>query len=125
MNTKLIVGAIVLLPVIAHLGYAAATSPLADYYHTVDEYVARSAVSPVRVGGQVVPGSIRWDNSSQTMHFQIAGESARIDVICRGPVPDSFRDGVTAILEGSRGSDGLFVATSVMIKCPHQYIPAS
>jgi cytochrome c-type biogenesis protein CcmE len=110
---------------LAHLGYAASTSTFADYYHTVDEYVARSAVSPARVGGQVVPGSIVWDNSSQTMHFQIAGESARIDVVYHGPVPDSFRDSTTAILEGSRGPNGSFVATDVMIECPHQYLPGS
>lgn len=124
MNTKVIVVALVLLPVLAHLVYATATSTVADYYITVDQYAARSAATPVRVGGQIVPGSIRWDNATQTMHFQIAGDNAKVDVVYRGVVPDSFRDGFTAILEGARGAEGGFIANTLMIKCPHQYLPA-
>ena len=124
MNTKIVIGAIVLLPVLAHLTYATATSTFANYYITVDQYAARSATTPVRVGGQIVPGTIRWDNATQTMHFQLAGNQATINVDYRGPVPDSFRDGFTAILDGARGANGAFVATSLMIKCPHQYLPA-
>ncbi len=124
MNTKIIIGALVLLPVLAHLVYAGATSTFASYYITVDQYVARSANTPVRVGGQIVPGSIRWDNASRTMHFQLAGDNAKIDATYRGAVPDSFRDGFTAILEGARSADGGFIANTLLIKCPHQYLPA-
>ena len=124
MNTKIIIGVIALLPVFAHLGYAAANSTFANYYVTVDEYAARSANTPVRVGGLIVPGSIQWDNATRTMRFQIAGDNAKLDVIYRGPAPDSFRDGVPTILEGARSSNGAFVATAITVKCPHQYLPA-
>jgi len=124
MNTKIVVGALVLLPVLAHLVYAGATSTFAGYYITVDQLIARSSVTPVRVGGQIVPGSIRWDNATQTMRFQIAGDNARMDVVYRGRVPDSFRDGFSAIVEGARSPDGGFLANTLMIKCPHQYLPA-
>jgi len=124
MNTKIIIGALVLLPVLAHLFYASATSTFAGYYVTVDQYVARSAVTPVRVGGQIVPGSIRWDNATRTMRFQLVGDNAKLDVVYRGAVPDSFRDGFTAILEGARSADGGFIANTLLIKCPHQYLPA-
>ena len=124
MNTKIIVGVLILLPVFAHLAYATANSTAAAYYITVDQYAARSANTAIRVGGQIVPGTIRWDNAARTMHFQLAGDTARVDVVYRGTVPDSFRDGFTAILEGARGADGSFVASTLMIKCPHQYLPA-
>ena len=124
MNTKIIIGALVLLPVLAHLAYATANSTVVDYYITVDQYVARSANTTLRVGGQIVPGTIRWDNATRTMHFQLAGDTAKVDVVYRGAVPDSFRDGLTAILEGARGADGSFTANTLMIKCPHQYLPA-
>jgi cytochrome c-type biogenesis protein CcmE len=123
MRTKFVIGVIVLLPVLAHLMYAAANSTFADYYITVDQFAARSATTPVRVGGQIVPGTIRWDNATRTMHFQLAGDNAKLDVIYRGAVPDSFRDGFTAILEGARGANGEFIAHSLQIKCPHQYLP--
>lgn len=122
--TKLIIAAAILLPVLAHLAYAAANSTFADYYVTVDEYVAKPAPG-VRVGGPVVPGSIQWDNATQTMHFQISGEKSSLRVTYRGPAPDSFRDGVTTILEGRPGADGTFAATAISVRCPHQYLPAS
>ena len=126
MNMKFIIGIIVALPILAHIGYAIAVSPAANYYITVDEYTARASAgsSSARVGGLVVPGTIQWDNATRTMHFQVAGDNAKIDVVYRGMVPDSFRDGVTAIVEGSRGPNGTFTATSVTVKCPHQYLPA-
>lgn len=123
-RTKIIIGVIVLLPVLAHLIYASTVSTFANYYITVDQYMARSASTPVRLGGQIVPGSIKWDNTTRTMRFQVAGDNSKIDVVYRGFVPDSFRDGFTTILEGQRGGDGTFNANTLMIKCPHQYLPA-
>jgi cytochrome c-type biogenesis protein CcmE len=125
MKMKIIIGIIVLLPVLAHAGFAMAASPMANYYITVDDYAARSANTPVRIGGQLVPGTIHWDNATRTMRFTVAGNNSKVDVIYRGAVPDSFRDGVTTILEGARSADGSFLASTVMIKCPHQYLPAS
>lgn len=126
MNLKIILGILVLLPVLAHLGYAVANSTFANYYVTVDEYTGRVAAgnSSPRVGGQVVPGSIQWDNSTRTTRFQIAGTNSTLDVSYRSPAPDSFRDGATAILEGTRGPNGIFGATSISVRCPHQYLPA-
>ncbi len=123
MNTKIIIGALVLLPVLAHLVYAGATSTFASYYITVDQFAARSANTPVRVGGQIVPGSIRWDNATQTMHFTLAGDNSKLDVVYRGAVPGTFRDGFTVIVEGARTAGGGLFATTLMIKCPHQYLP--
>ncbi len=124
MKLKIIIGIIVLLPVVAHVGYAFAASPMANYYITVDQYAARSANTPVRIGGHVVPGSIRWDNATRTMRFTVAGDNSRVEVVYRGAIPDSFRDGVTAILDGARTTDGAFFATTLAVKCPHQYLPA-
>jgi cytochrome c-type biogenesis protein CcmE len=124
MKTKIIIGAIALLPVLMHVGYAFAESPMANYYITVDQYIARSVNTPVRIGGQVIPGSIRWDAATRTMRFTVLGDNAKVEVVYRGIAPDSFRDGVTAIIEGARGADGSFVATGVTVKCPHQYLPA-
>lgn len=123
-RTKIIIGVLVLLPVLAHLVYAMAVSTAASYYITVDQYLARSANTSVRVGGQIAPGSIKWDNASRTMRFQVTGDNTKLDVVYRGAIPDSFRDGFTTILEGQRGADGIFQASTLMIKCPHQYLPA-
>lgn len=123
MKWKFIIGIAILLPVIAHLVYAVAVSPLANYYITVDEYAARSANTPVRVGGAVVPGSIRWDNTARTLHLRLAGERATIEVTYRAFAPNALRDDVMVIVEGARAPDGTFLATSVRVRCPHQYLP--
>ena len=126
MKWKVVIAVFVLLPVIAHFAYGIAVSPFANYYVTVDEYSARATAGSmqVRVGGQVVPGSIQWDNASKTMRFQVTGDLTTLDVVYRGPVPDSFRDGVTAVLEGAKSPNGAFAASGITIKCPHQYLPA-
>lgn len=126
MNRKwyVLIGALVLLPILAHLVYAIVVSPLANYYITVDQFVTRSADSPVRVGGIVVPGSIRWDNATRTLRFQMAGERATLNVVYRAVAPDALGDQVTAIVDGARAPDGTFLATSVRVRCPHQYLPA-
>ncbi|MBI5302031.1 MAG: cytochrome c maturation protein CcmE [Chloroflexi bacterium] len=124
MKLKLIVAALVLIPVIAHFVYAIAVSPAANYYLTVDEYAARSASTNTRIGGVIAPGTIKWDNATQTMRFQLVGDRTNLAIVYRGRVPDAFRDNVTAILEGARAGDGSFLATTLMIKCPHQYLPA-
>jgi len=124
VKLKIIIAALVLIPVIAHVVYAIAVSPMANYYLTVDEYAARSAATNTRIGGVIAPGSIKWDNATQTMRFQLAGDRTHLAVIYRGRVPDAFRDNVTAIIEGARANDGSFLATTLVIKCPHQYLPA-
>jgi cytochrome c-type biogenesis protein CcmE len=58
------------------------------------------------------------------LRFQVAGASAKMDVAYRAPAPDALRDDVVAILEGARALDGNFLATSVRVRCPHQYLPA-
>ncbi len=124
MKVKILIAIVILVPVILHVAYAFAVSPTMNYYLTVDEFAARSASASVRVGGMIVPGSIKWDNPTQMMRFQIVGNAAPMAVVYRGRVPDAFRDGVTTILEGARAADGSFAATTLMIKCPHQYLPA-
>ncbi|MBI4787522.1 MAG: cytochrome c maturation protein CcmE [Chloroflexi bacterium] len=124
MNIKIVIAAIILLPVILHLGYAVANSPLTNYYVTVDEYAAHPIAGPVRIGGVVAPGSIQWNNLTRTMNFQIAGERKKFDVAYRGAVPDAFRDGAEVILEGTLSPTGLFAAIGVTVRCPHQYLPA-
>lgn len=124
MKWKIIIGAIILLPVLAHVVYAVAVSPSANYYITVDQFAARSANTPVRVGGAVVPGTIRWDNATQTLRFQLARANATLEVAYRAPAPNALRDDVEAIVEGARAPDGSFRATNVRVRCPHQYLPA-
>ena len=114
----------ILVPVLAHLFFAITRSPLTNYYVTVDELANSAAPGKVRVGGPIVPGTITWDNTARTLTFQLQGDTRNLTVNYRGFAPDSFRDGATAIVEGELNRDGTFAAYNLLIKCPHQYVPA-
>ena len=120
-----IITVIILVPVLAHLFFAVSRSPLTDYYVTVDELAAKSAqTSKIRVGAPIAPGTIQWDNASRLLTFKLQGDQKTLQVNYRGFAPDSFRDGATAIVEGELNRDGTFTAYNLLVKCPHQYVPA-
>ena len=124
MRARYIIGILILIPVFAHLFYAVSRSPFADYYITVDELAAQNAAGKkVRVGGEVVGGTINWENASRTLIFEIESSGKRLPVRYRGFAPDTFRDGATAIVEGELNRDGTFSAYNLLVKCPHQYVP--
>ena len=123
IRLRYIVAVLILVPVLAHLFFAISRSPLANYYVTVDELLARGAEnSRVRVGAPIVPGTINWDNAARSLTFQLQGDTRPLTVTYRGFAPDSFRDGATAIVEGELNRDGTFTAYNLLVKCPHQYV---
>ena len=117
----------ILVPVLAHLFFAITRSPLTNYYVTVDELAAQGNAASsgrARVGAPIMPVTINWDNASRTLTFQLQGEAKNLTVTYRGFAPDTFRDSATAIVEGELNRDGTFTAYNLLIKCPHQYVPA-
>ncbi len=124
IRARYLIGILILIPVFAHLFYAVSRSPFMNYYISVDELTIQSATGKkVRVGGDVVSGSVNWNNAARTLEFQIESNGKRLPVAYRGFAPDAFRDGATAIVEGEMTRDGTFIAYSVLVKCPHQYVP--
>lgn len=121
---RYLVAIVILVPIVAHLFFAVSRSPLTDYYLTVDQVFARNAQDTrVRVGAAVVPGSIRWDAATRTLTFKLQGETGTLPVVYRGFVPDTFREGATAIVEGELNRNNTFTGYNVLVKCPHQYVP--
>ena len=121
---RYVIIAALLVPVLAHLFFAITRSPLTNYYETVDELGGSAPAGRVRVGGPIVPGSIEWNNAGRSLTFQLQGDAKPLRVTYRGFAPDSFRDGATVIVEGELSQDGTFAAYSLLVKCPHQYVPA-
>ncbi len=123
---KLAIGAIVIIPALAHIVYIGATSSLTNYYLTVEELLAQGPSlhgEEVRLAGEVIPGSIEWEWSTSTLKFQVQGKES-IPVIYQDLPPDTFRGGITVILEGRYEEEGYFRASSLRTRCPHSYVPA-
>ena len=92
------------------------------YYVTVSELVSgKGARQRVRVGGSVAPDSIKRHNGTVT--FRLAQNSDAVPVMYVGSdtLPDTFRDGAQAIVEGEYASDGTFRAEHIQAKCASKY----
>lgn len=74
-----------------------------------------------RVGGLVKPGSV--ERQGMTTHFIVTDTVKDIPVSYTGILPDLFRDGKGAIVQGRLGADGVFVASEVLAKHDENYMP--
>ncbi len=92
------------------------------YYVTVKELTSgKVSHEHVRVGGVIVPGSIH--RSGQSLTFRISQDDISIPVTYVGneTLPDDFKGGANAIVEGDYTADGTFRAQQVQAKCASKY----
>jgi cytochrome c-type biogenesis protein CcmE len=72
-----------------------------------------------RIGGQVTD----WKATGQNHTFTLSDETAHIVVHYQGLVPDLFQVGQGAIVDGTFGAQGVFMATRVLAKHDENYQP--
>lgn len=75
----------------------------------------------IRVGGNVVKGSITRDVASQTITFEVTDGDATFPVVYHGLAPDTFTDEVEVVVEGRLGVEGRIQATTLLAKCGSRY----
>ena len=113
-----------MLAALAWLGFVGFQESKA-YYITVDEYSAMSSSlngKTVKLAGDVLAGSI--DRTKSQMEFVLGSGGAkriRIRYIGKGVVPDTFKDGSKALVEGTISPDGVFQARHIEAKCASKY----
>jgi cytochrome c-type biogenesis protein CcmE len=92
-------------------------------YITPSEVVAGKAPKGklFRIGGMVREGSLRRDNL--TVHFVITDTAKDIPVAYTGILPDLFKEGKGAVIQGRLDDAGLFTATEVLAKHDENYMP--
>lgn len=120
---KVLIAAAVIVAAAAYLVVTALGSS-AVYYLTVSELKSAGPSiygQPVRVAGNVVPGSIRRDASSLLVHFEAEDASGRVPVAYRGVLPDIFGDGIEVVVEGNYAANGGFTASTLLAKCPSKF----
>lgn len=76
---------------------------------------------PVRLGGQVKPGTVKWDETTLDLRFTVTDGTGDVMVHSTGSPPQMFRDGMGVVVEGRYGHDSLFRASSLMIKHSNEY----
>jgi cytochrome c-type biogenesis protein CcmE len=103
-----------------------------SYYVTIKELHAMDAsvyTKHLRVGGNVVPGSIRKVGSNADFLLVEVDpntkERQEMRVSYKGtePPPDTFKDDAQALVVGEFGKDGTFHAHEIQAKCASKYAP--
>jgi len=122
-RVKLILGGLVIIAALVWLGYVGFQESKA-YYVTVDEFRSMQQDlqgKTLKIAGDVVAGSI--DRSRPQMEFAIGSgkESIRVRYIGKAVIPDTFKDGSKALVEGNLGPDDVFLARHIEAKCASKY----
>lgn len=145
---KLLIGGVLIVAALIYL-IASSTQAAAQYYLTIEELIAKGDSvldRDIKVSGAVEGDTIVYDAESLELRFTIvnvpgdldeierAGGLAevlhrvvsdpsepRLDVLYVGPMPDLLRHEAQAILTGRMGTDGVFQADELLLKCPTRY----
>jgi cytochrome c-type biogenesis protein CcmE len=78
---------------------------------------------PVRLGGMVQAGSVKWDADKLDLRFVVTDGQQQITVHSTGAPPQMFRDSIGVVVEGRYGHDGVFESKSLMVKHSNEYHP--
>ena len=120
---KFMVGGAVVLAALVWLGFVGFQESKA-YYITVNEYATmhnQLQGKTVKVAGDVVQGSI--DRGKIPMEFVISsqGQQLRVSYVGKDVIPDTFKDGSQALVEGVVSQSGVFQARHIEAKCASKY----
>ena len=102
--------AVVVAACVGYLIYSASDGST-EYYLTVSELRANAPAGDVRVAGVVQDDVTRTENDG----------TASMPVDYKGTLPDIFKPGITVVVEGTLGDDGVFRARTLLAKCPSRF----
>jgi cytochrome c-type biogenesis protein CcmE len=94
------------------------------FFWTPKELLAQGSNAydrPIRLGGQVQPGSVKWDADRLDLRFAVSDGEGVVNVHSRGAPPQMFRDGMGVVVEGRYRRDGVFESSNLMIKHSNEY----
>ncbi|WJG08587.1 cytochrome c maturation protein CcmE [Aliiglaciecola sp. LCG003] len=123
------VSAIVILIAAAVWMMLNALSDNIDHFYTPSEIVdGKQGVKPqvgqrLRIGGMVVPGSVKRDQQSLAVSFDLVDTGPLVTVSYSGILPDLFREGQGIVATGKLTESNKIVADEVLAKHDEEYMP--
>lgn len=96
------------------------------YYYTPKELNEKKDSLPdksMRVGGLVKVQTLKKEKGNLDSTFVLTDGAYDVNVKYHGLLPDLFKEGKGAIVEGKMGSGGIFEANNVMVKHSEEYKP--
>ena len=118
----IIVGALIAVGLAVVLILNALNSNIALYVTPSDVAAGKSPTGQAfRIGGMVKDGSIKRDGL--TVNFVITDMVKDIPVAYTGILPDLFKEGKGAVIQGRLNPNGQFIASEVLAKHDENYMP--
>jgi cytochrome c-type biogenesis protein CcmE len=122
-KVKFVLGGVIIVAALAWLGFVGFEESKA-YYITVQEYIAAEGSlkeKTLKIAGDVAAGSV--DRTKPQMEFVLEsqGKSLRVRYVGKDIIPDTFKDGSKAVVEGKASPDGIFQAHRIEAKCASKY----
>ena len=121
-RAALIVGGLASIALAATLMLNALNSNIALYITPTDVLAGKAPQGKAfRIGGMVKTGSMA--RTDMTVRFVISDTVKEIPVSYTGILPDLFKEGKGAVIQGRLSTDGVFVASEVLAKHDENYMP--
>jgi cytochrome c-type biogenesis protein CcmE len=123
VRSKFMVGSAIIVLTLISLAYVGFTQSK-TYYHTISELSALHGTSlhqRMRVSGNVRSGTIAHVPGAVEFVLTEQGKDLNVSYVGRDPLPDTFKDGAQALVEGKMRSDNRFEAQQVQAKCASKY----
>lgn len=96
------------------------------YFVTPTELLAKGDFAydqPVRLGGMVRKGSIRWDPKTIALEFLLTDGFKEVAVASHTTPPQMFQEEMGIVVEGKLLRSGTFQADRLMVKHSNEYRP--
>lgn len=123
-RTRLVIVTVIILGLLAILLYSATRGENSlSYFKTVTELNNDTSLigKSVRVGGEVVSGSIKKSGTQATFTISDKKNTISIKYTGNSALPATLTDKVQVIAEGIYKKEGLVEADSIVTKCPSKY----
>jgi len=120
---KLLIGASVIAACVGYLLYGGIQETIV-FFVTPSELHAKGTSAygkSLRLGGLVKEGSWTKEPGTLAHRFELVDHTSTVKVAFRGIPPDLFGEGRGALVEGSYGPDGLFLAKTILAKHSEEY----
>ncbi|MFI5455962.1 MAG: cytochrome c maturation protein CcmE [Isosphaerales bacterium] len=95
-----------------------------QYYLSVEECLAERPSllgKRIRVNGTVTPDSLSIAEGRQSATFTLKGIEQSLSVVCSGPLPDNFAEGMQVVVEGELQRAGWLQGEHVLTRCASKY----
>jgi cytochrome c-type biogenesis protein CcmE len=121
VKPKFIVGGVVIALALGYMIWAGITQS-AVYFVTPSELSAAPVAGKAyRLGGLVVPGTLKWEPQTIDLAFSLTDGKSTIPVRHKGTAPDLFGEGRGAVVEGQWTREGYFKAALILAKHSEEY----